>query len=188
VQRTHAWLRTGTPCLRPRPPVRARPLCLGSHWSHSHFPRGPPPQVAEGKAVSMLRASQRKAATAKGSTPTKAIVVDKARAPAPRARPRAPRRVTPAQWCAGRRRAGAGPRAPPPSPCTNWTRLVLPPVLSGHAASFPPCRSSRPKDCPRLRMTPTASTPTSWCRPQQPARRTRAARARGGGSWKPATQ
>ena len=21
---------------------------------------------------------------------------------------------------------------PPPSPCTNWTRLVLPPVLSGH--------------------------------------------------------
>ena len=60
--------------------------------------------------MSMLRASQRKAATAKGSTPTKAIVVDKARALAPRARPGAPRRVTPAALCAGRRRSGAGPR------------------------------------------------------------------------------
>ena len=31
------------------------------------------------------------------------------------------------------------PRAhPPPSPCSNWTRLVLPPVLSGHVSSFPP--------------------------------------------------
>ena len=27
-----------------------------------------------------------------------------------------------------------GPPPPPPSPCTNWTRFVLPPVLSGHAA------------------------------------------------------
>jgi hypothetical protein len=27
---------------------------------------------------------------------------------------------------------------PPPSPCANWTRLVLPPVLSGHVSSFPP--------------------------------------------------
>ena len=27
---------------------------------------------------------------------------------------------------------------PPPSPCTNWTRIVLPPVLSGHVSSFPP--------------------------------------------------
>jgi len=26
----------------------------------------------------------------------------------------------------------------PPSPCTNWTRLVLPPVLTGHVSSFLP--------------------------------------------------
>ena len=27
---------------------------------------------------------------------------------------------------------------PPPSPRSNWTRLVLPPVLSGHVSSFTP--------------------------------------------------
>ena len=27
---------------------------------------------------------------------------------------------------------------PPPSPRTNWTRLILPPVLSGHVSSFRP--------------------------------------------------
>jgi hypothetical protein len=30
------------------------------------------------------------------------------------------------------------PPPPPPSPCTKWTRLVVPPVLSGHVSSFPP--------------------------------------------------
>jgi hypothetical protein len=38
-----------------------------------------------------------------------------------------------------------GPR-PPPSPRTNWTRLVLPPVLSGHVSSFPPLLYEQ---CPR---------------------------------------
>ena len=28
--------------------------------------------------------------------------------------------------------------SPPPSPRTNWTRLVPSPVLSGHVSSFPP--------------------------------------------------
>jgi len=29
--------------------------------------------------------------------------------------------------------------SPPPPPCrTNWTRLVPPPVLSGHVSSLPP--------------------------------------------------
>ena len=32
-------------------------------------------------------------------------------------------------------RGKAAPRPPPPAPCTNWTRLVLPPVLSGHVSS-----------------------------------------------------
>ena len=29
-------------------------------------------------------------------------------------------------------------RAPPPLSCTDWTRLVLPPVLSGYVSSFSP--------------------------------------------------
>ena len=34
----------------------------------------------------------------------------------------------------------------PPSPCTNWTRLVLPPVLSGHVRRAVPCPA--PRRCP----------------------------------------
>ena len=56
---------------------------------------------------------------------------------APRPAPRAPRPPRPAR-VRGAPRGGARPRPPPPSPCTNWTRLVLPPVLSGHVSSFPP--------------------------------------------------
>ena len=29
-------------------------------------------------------------------------------------------------------------RPPPPPSCTNWTRLVLLPVLTGHVSSFSP--------------------------------------------------
>jgi hypothetical protein len=36
-------------------------------------------------------------------------------------------------------------KAPPPSPCTNWTCLVLPPVLSGHVKA----RHPRPPPPPR---------------------------------------
>ena len=39
------------------------------------------------------------------------------------------------QLLPGERRLGPGT---PPPPCTNWTRLVLPPVLSGYVSSFPP--------------------------------------------------
>jgi len=31
-----------------------------------------------------------------------------------------------------------GPGAPPPPSCTNWTRLVLLSVLTGHVSSFSP--------------------------------------------------
>ena len=34
-------------------------------------------------------------------------------------------------------RSGTLPKPLPPS-CTDWTRLVLPPVLSGHVSSFSP--------------------------------------------------
>ena len=33
----------------------------------------------------------------------------------------------------------------PPSPHTNWTRLVLHPVLSGHVSSFPPMTNAFPR-------------------------------------------
>ena len=36
------------------------------------------------------------------------------------------------RWIVGRRQVVP---PPPPSPYTNWTRLVLPPVLSGHVSS-----------------------------------------------------
>jgi hypothetical protein len=35
-------------------------------------------------------------------------------------------------------RVAVAAQAPPPFPCTNWTRLVLSPVLSGHLSSLPP--------------------------------------------------
>ena len=41
-------------------------------------------------------------------------------------------------WC----RARSVP-PPSPSPCTKRTRLVLPPVLSGHVSSFPLYRAAR---------------------------------------------
>ena len=54
-----------------------------------------------------------------------------------RARPRGQR----APRAHARLRRPVSPPPPPPSPCTIWTRLVLPPVLSGHVSSAPPSGS-----------------------------------------------
>ena len=42
----------------------------------------------------------------------------------------------------GRRGGGGAPPPPPPPPRTNWTRLVLSPVLSGHVSSFQAAREA----------------------------------------------
>jgi len=75
-------------------------------------------------------------------------------------RPRGRRRRT--RCLRGGTRAPAAGRAarrsgaePPPSPCTNWTRLVLPPVLSGHVSSFPPYAARSPRRA-RAAKTPRA--------------------------------
>jgi hypothetical protein len=68
------------------------------------------------------------------------------------ARPPAAGAAKPAKADAPRPSAGACrcPRgAPPPLPCTNWTRLILPPVLSGHVSSFPPCEADTSRPSPR---------------------------------------
>jgi len=73
--------------------------------------------------------------------------------------------------CAMNVHSPSGWEAPPPSPCTNWTRLVLPPVLSGHVSSFPlrmgsACTTSRSRSSRRR-----CATGSGWGR--SPARRSR---------------
>jgi len=90
---------------------------------------------------------------------------------------RAPRRPRGAGPCCGsaaprsapaRRSAGAGVpdsshptryasnrfrSTPPPSPRTTWTRLGLPPVLSGHVSSLPPVLSGHVSRAPRATVS-----------------------------------
>jgi len=52
---------------------------------------------------------------------------------------------------------------PPPSSRTDWTRLVPPPVLTGHVSSLLPCRHARPTT-----PTPHPPGPPAW--PLRPCR------------------
>jgi hypothetical protein len=67
-------------------------------------------------------------------------------------------------------RSGARTHAPPPpSPCTKWTRLVLPPVLRGQVSSFP--THAPPTQRPEALGAP--SSPSSSHAPALPAPRPR---------------
>jgi len=87
-------------------------------------------------------------------------------------------------WCQRARAVTRCCPRPPPSPCTKRTRLVLPPVLSGHVS---PCRtrtrttccagSSGPTRARRCARIPRASTTSSWWLSRRSSRTTSAATA-----------
>jgi hypothetical protein len=63
--------------------------------------------------------------------------------------------------------------APPPSPCTNWTRLILPPVLSGHVSPAAPRPARRSLVCGRQARHDQTWRQTTAAPPAAPAPRAR---------------
>ena len=70
-----------------------------------------------------------------------------------------PRLALCARGAALTRPRGRSVARPTGSPCTNWTRLVLPPVLSGHVSSFPRPAGSQQANTAEVVETGMAEAP-----------------------------